>query len=115
MNEISTSNTDNLNAAVTALVAQFNAALAELRSSLEALIAGSHDESIAFDPTTGSILTGLSTVVSNVYDNLRIYAYFAKQYDELELTAAEYDALEYTARHFDLVVTYPTPNAEMSN
>jgi hypothetical protein len=39
-----------------------------------------------------------------------VFAYFAKQYDELDLTAAEYDALNYSARHFDLGVTYPTIN-----
>lgn len=114
INEVSETDAANLNSAVLALTAQFNSALAALRSDLEALIAGSHDESIAFDPTTGSLLSGLSTVISNVYDNLRVYAYFAKDYDDLDLTAAEYDALQYTARHYDLAVTYPTFNAEMS-
>jgi hypothetical protein len=45
-----------------------------------------------------------------VYDNARVFAYFAKQYDQLNLTAAAYDALAYSARHFDLGVTYPTLN-----
>lgn len=73
-------------------------------------IAGSHDESIASDPTTGKRNAGLSTVVAHVYDNLRIHAYFAKQYDDLGLTCAEYDALNFTARHYDLAPLYPTLN-----
>lgn len=113
-NEYAVDDAANLNNAVSALITQFNAALNKLRSDLEALIAGSHDESIAFNPTTGSLLDGLSKVVSDVYDNLRYYAYFAKQYDDLGLTAAEYDALNYTARHYDLAVTFPTFNAEVS-
>jgi len=45
-----------------------------------------------------------------VYDNARIFAYFARQYDELVLTASAYDTLAYSARHFDLGITYPTLN-----
>lgn len=82
----------------------------QLRADLTKLIEGSHDESIAFDPTNGTQLEGLSTVISRVYDNVRLFAYFAKQYDNLNLTAAAYDALQYTARHFDLGVLYPTLN-----
>jgi hypothetical protein len=77
---------------------------------LTALVQSSHDEGIVFDPTNGSHIEGFSLVLGRVYDNARVFAYFAKQYDQLNLTAATYDALAYSARHFDLGVTYPTLN-----
>jgi hypothetical protein len=103
-------NNDNLNNGLGGLRTELLKAINDLRIELTALIEGSHDESIAFDPTNGTRLEGLSTVISRVYDNLRIYAYFAKQYDDLEMTAAEYDALQLTARHYDLAITHPTLN-----
>jgi len=109
-----------VNDALTAQDAEVQADLAAMKTyidseiaRLEALIIGSHDESIAFDPTNGTRTEGLSTVVSRVYDNVRIYAYFAKQYDDLNMTAATYDGIGYSARHFDLGVTYPTFNDVM--
>jgi hypothetical protein len=110
LNELSITDSTNLNTAIADLSAQFNTALNALEASLEKLIEGSHDESIAFDPTNGTTLEGLSTVISRVYDNLRLYAYFAKQYDDLQLTALTYDNMQVTARHFDLAITYPTLN-----
>jgi hypothetical protein len=67
-------------------------------------------DSLADDPTTGKRNMGLSRVVGNVFDNVRIFAYFAGQYDALNLTAADFDALNYSARHFDLAPLYPTLN-----
>lgn len=101
-------NRDYVNKAIAALTEQFNAAIVYL----EGLIAGSHDESIAFDPTNGTHLEGLSQVVSNVYDNVRIFAYFALDLDNMDLTAAEYDAWLATmpVRHMDLAPLYPALN-----
>lgn len=102
-------NTDEHNRIVSELTDQFNAALATLRHDLEQLVADSHDESVAFNPTSGR-QEGLSKVVSDTFDNARVFAYFAGDYDALELTAAEYDTIGYSARHFDLAPLYPTLN-----
>jgi hypothetical protein len=80
------------------------------QASVNALIESSHDEGIVFDPTNGTHLDGFSVVLGRVYDNSRVFAYFAKQYDQLNLTAADYDGHQYSARHFDLGITYPTLN-----
>lgn len=106
LNVSDTTNLDIVNAEMSVLVTQFNSAIA----AVTMLIEGSHDESIAFDPTNGTRIEGLSTVISRVYDNLRIYGYFAKQYDELLITALAYDSMNYSARHYDLAVIYPTLN-----
>jgi len=100
----------NLNQAILDLTNSLNLTLQNMYADLTALIAGSHDESVATDPTNGVRLEGLSTVISRVYDNVRVFAYFAKQYDDLLLTASEYDTLSYSARHFDLGITYPILN-----
>ena len=100
----------NLNEAILELTNSLNLTVQNVYTELTAMIDGSHDESVATDPTNGNRLSGLSTVISNVYDNARIFAYFAQQYDELLLTASAYDALEYSARHFDLGITYPILN-----
>ena len=110
LNNLNESVTADMNIGFAEMVADLNVTLNSLRDELVALVEGSHDESIADDPTNGQRLQGLSTVVSRVYDNVRVFAYFAKQYDELEHTALEYDALQLTARHFDLGITYPTLN-----
>jgi hypothetical protein len=79
-----------------------------LTADLEARIdAVSVDSASANDPTTGQRNAALSQVISNVYDNSRVYAWFAIEADELERTAAEWDALNFSARHFDLGATYP--------
>ena len=100
----------NINNGLSGLRTELINDINQLRTDLTTLIEGSHDESIAFDPTNGTHLEGLSTVISRVYDNVRVFAYFAKQYDNLNLTALQYDTLQYTARHFDTGVTYPTLN-----
>lgn len=110
INEVAATDASNLGEGLNQLVLEFNASLNSVRDELVALVEGSHDESVATDPTTGLRLQGLSRVVGNVYDNVRIFAYFAKQYDDVEMTAAQYDALQYSARHFDLAPLYPTLN-----
>lgn len=113
INLVSATDATNLGDGLNQVIVQFNAALNSVRDELVSLVEGSHDESVATDPTTGLRLQGLSRVVSNVYDNLRIFAYFAKQYDDQQLTCAQYEALNYSARHFDLAPLYPTLNDTM--
>lgn len=67
------------------------------------------DPTLAFDPTNGTRIETLNTVISKVYDNLRYYAFFADQLDNFEFTALEWDTFEYSARGFDLALAY-TPN-----
>ena len=59
-----------------------------------------------YDPTTGSSLTPLPIALEHVYDNLRIYAYTALEYDELELTDIAYDALDLTAYQYDILANH---------
>jgi hypothetical protein len=107
-NDVASQN--DLNTAIADLTNKLNLALMDYEAYLTALVQSSHDEGIVFDPTNGTHIEGFSLVLGRVYDNARVFAYFAKQYDNLNLTAAAYDALAYSARHFDLGVTYPTLN-----
>jgi hypothetical protein len=104
-NEFALNETDHTN-----IRADFQKALDALRVEILAVIDALETDATAFNPTTGTRTDGVSKVIGDVYDNTRVFAYFAKQYDDLDLTAAEYDALNYSARHFDLGVTYPTIN-----
>jgi hypothetical protein len=81
-------------------------------AAVQASILQSNGDYISFDPTNGTNTEALSQVVSNVYDNTRIFAYFAKDLDDLGMTAAEYDALlaSMPVRHMDLAPLYPTLN-----
>lgn len=104
-NEFALNETDHTN-----IRADFQKALDALRVEILAVIDALETDTTAFNPTTGTRTDGVSKVIGDVYDNTRVFAYFAKQYDDLDLTAAEYDALNYSARHFDLGITYPTIN-----
>lgn len=107
INLVSDNNSGGLNGLRDELFAALDAFESEITAMVEAL----NGEATVIDPTTGNRIAPLSLALGHAYDNNRIYAYFAKQYDELNLTAADYDALAYSARFFDLVPTYPTLNA----
>ena len=53
-----------------------------------------------YDPTTG-LESPIQTVVDNIYDQTRIEAITAGEFDLLELTATEFDGKEITAFNFD--------------
>lgn len=110
INSVSQTDADNLSTGIANLANQLNLEMANLRAELLQWVVGSHNEGVATDPTNGKLAQGLSVVVSRVYDYARIFAYFAKQYDDLGMTAADYDALNYAARHYDLAPLYPTLN-----
>lgn len=106
----------HVDAADAELIVQFNQALQSLDAEISATIAAMREEfidlidddaGVGFDPTTGSITTPIFKALNNVYDNTRIYAYFAVELDTLGFTAAEWDLMAYGARHFDLAMTYP--------
>lgn len=101
---------DNLESAINDLTNSLNLTLMNYQVEITNLVESTHDEGVAFNPTTGTRVDPVSKVIGDTYDNTRVFAYFALQYDNLGLTAAAYDALTYSARHFDLGVTYPTLN-----
>ena len=43
--------------------------------------------------------------LDDLYDNVRVHALFARDYDEMQLKAGEYDALGMTSRGYDLYAT----------
>jgi len=91
----------SLTAAITASEERSTAALAVARAEILAMVVDSIPGGVAIDPTTG-LTSPVNTVISNVYDNVRVHAYFAKDLDVQNLTAAQIDALNRSARHFDL-------------
>lgn len=109
-NKHSTEEYDSYKDALTELAAGWRNEFMDLRVYLDEVIEGVNSEPLIHDPTTGELLQRVTTVNGNVFDNSRIFSYFAAQYDELGLTAAEFDALDYSARHFDMAPLYPTLN-----
>ena len=109
------SNDGELARNIAELSRHFDASLSELDKKLTEMFYDAHDEMISFDPTNGTRVEGISTVISRVFDNLRIYGLFAKEFDEMGNTAKEWDEYfsTHSARHFDLGATYPRFNDEM--
>ncbi len=100
---VDTSTNANINSAIARILTQVNATIDALEIEWLERIGGAVDNNVVtFDPTKGQNFVSTSKAMSNVYDNVRVFAYFAKQYDELEMTALEYDTLELTARQYDL-------------
>ena len=97
------------------MVTNFNKFVEQIRFEINERIINTHDQALAFDPTNGTITQGLSTSISRMYDNLRVYALFAKEFDEMGYTAKQWDEYfdTHSARHFDLGATYPRFNEEL--
>ena len=76
--------------------------IANVRAELLAAIGAATDAGSVFNPTNGSLHEPIAKVISDVYDNVRVHALFAIEYDELEYTVAQYDAIGFEARHYDL-------------
>lgn len=110
LNNLNADNASEHGAIVETLTAQFESELLDTKNYLENLIEENNDEVNAFDPTTGTRLNTVSRVISNVYDNARVFAMFAAQLDGKGWTAKQYDDMGLTARHFDLGMTYPVIN-----
>lgn len=110
---LDTSTNENLNSAITEILSQMNAAIDALENDwLERIGGALENNQISYDPTRGQDFVSVSRAMSNVYDNVRVYAYFAKDYDEAGMTALEYDNLGYTARGYD-IAPLETINAEL--
>ena len=100
---LDTSTNANVNGAITEILRQMNATLTELEAEWIGRFGDAIDNNVvSFDPTRGERFVSVSKAMSNVYDNVRVFAYFASQYDGLGLTALEYDNLNFTARQYDL-------------
>lgn len=104
------------------VVAQINSALESLsstwdayRAHVEEMIVGANNSAIAWNPTKGTRHEPVSDSIDDVYDNLRVHAMFAKDYDELGLTAQQYDDVGLVARHFDLVGSIALLNLEYND
>lgn len=104
INELS-ENTDNLQDnlinQLEELAKQLNDRLFDMYNQLIAMIKDTQISGVAFSPVRGNY-DSVSSVLGDMYDNLRYYGIFATDYDEMQLTAAEYDTCGITARQYDL-------------
>ena len=76
-------------------------ALAALDTTLRALIAEGSATGTALSPVRGQVQS-VQHIFDDMYDNVRVHALFARDYDAMALTAAEYDGLGIEARAYDL-------------
>lgn len=76
-------------------------ALAALEATLRALIAEGSATGTAFSPVRGQVQS-VQHIFDDMYDNVRVHALFARDYDDMALTAAEYDGVGMDARTYDL-------------
>ena len=76
--------------------------LIALEKKLTALIISANEEGACFNPTNGKSYESLSKVISDVYDNVRLYAYFASEFDNGTVTVGDFDKSGVSARHYDL-------------
>ena len=86
---------------VVKLTADFDA----YREYIEDMVERSRDSMLAWNPTKGTRHESVNDAIDDVYDNLRVFAMFTKQLDDLGMTAKEWDGRGLTARHFDLHMT----------
>nr|DAR57581.1 MAG TPA: hypothetical protein [Caudoviricetes sp.] len=84
-----------------AAVAQMGANLKQLRSELIQLINESQGAGVFYGAAYGTTKP-IPQIIGDVYDNTRYYGLFAKDYDEMEISALDYDTLETPARRYDL-------------
>lgn len=88
-------------------------ALAALDTTLRALIAEGSATGTALSPVRGQV-DSMQHILDDMYDNVRVHALFARDYDDMALTAAEYDGVGMEARTYDL---WPisVPNANLGD
>lgn len=84
-----------------AAVARMEANLKQLRSELIQLINESQGAGVFYGAAYGTTKP-IPQIIGDVYDNTRYYGLFAKDYDEMEVSALDYDTLEMSARRYDL-------------
>lgn len=87
--------------ALEAMIVDFQKKLDSLESRLIETIKEANDHGVAESPVRGRIQS-IDFVLGDMYDNLRYYGLFAKDYDDMGLTAKEYDNTQTGARRYDL-------------
>lgn len=83
------------------VIDQTNKALDELEKELRALVETSHETGVARSPVRG-VVQSVQTIFDDMYDNARVHALFAKDYDDMALSVDEWDAVGMDARAYDL-------------
>ena len=84
-----------------AAVARMDSNLKQLRSELIQLVNESQGAGVFYGAAYGTTKP-IPQIIGDVYDNTRYYGLFAKDYDEMEISALDYDTLETSARRYDL-------------
>ena len=83
------------------IVDDTTAALAALDTTLRALIAEGSATGTAFSPVRGRV-DSMQHILDDMYDNVRVHALFARDYDDMALSVDEWDAVGMDARTYDL-------------
>lgn len=95
------------------IVGDMTEELAALDTTLRALISEGTATGTAWSPVRGRT-EAVQHIFDDMYDNVRVHALFARDYDAMALTAAEYDGVGMEARTYDL---WPidAPNANLGD
>lgn len=97
-------NIEALRKALDDAVASMTDAMAELDSQMRALVHDAVASGVAVSPVRGR-MQPVQAIFDDMYDNVRVFALFAADYDGMGLTAGQYDALGVPARVYDLHAT----------
>lgn len=95
------------------VIDQTNKALTELEKELRALVETSYETGVARSPVRG-VVQSVQTIFDDMYDNARVHALFARDYDDMALSVDEWEAVGMDARTYDL---YPIdiPDAQLGD
>lgn len=93
-------------------LAEIRAENAKFRAEVLNLIAEATTSGSAFNPTNGKV-EPVSKVMVDVYDNVRVFAWFVDDIDAMDITVEDFEALDLSVEHFDLGATYPVINDEL--
>lgn len=83
------------------LIDQTNNALSELEKELRALVETSYETGVARSPVRG-VVQSVQTILDDMYDNVRVHALFARDYDDMALSVGEWESVGMDARTYDL-------------
>ena len=97
-------NIESIRRALDGAVSAMSDDMAALESEMRALVHDAVATGAVESPVRG-IVQPVQTVIGDMYDNVRVFALFAADYDGMGLTAKEYDELSINARTYDLHAT----------
>lgn len=83
------------------VIDQTNKALDELEKELRALVETSCETGVARSPVRG-VIQSVQTILDDMYDNTRVHALFARDYDGMGLSVDEWESVGMDARTYDL-------------